>query len=516
MERIGRYEVIQELGRGSMGAVYKARDPQIGRVVAVKIILTANLSPTELEQYKQRFHREAQAAGQMSHPGIVTIHDIAEDNSGQPYLVMEFIEGTALDRLLAPPAERLPLAQSFDIGIQVAQALDYAHRRGVIHRDIKPANILVAQDGRAKIADFGIAKLAGAQLTQAGQLMGTPAFMSPEQFSGGAVDARSDLFSLGATLYWMFTGEKPFAGDTLTAVSFKVVYTAPVPARQLNPALPAGLDTALARCLAKTPADRYPTCHDLAADLEAIKWGKTIAAAPLPAAPVEQTVAAVPQSGTAVEKTLAAEPTLREISMVGAPTRPGAPAKLQSLLQLVLTRKLAAISVGAALLLLLVLGGYWLKPTQKQKTEPPAATTASTPVAESTPSPAPPAPPPPRARPPKVVPMSALRVRCQHNFRSAKLEIFADDKPVLDTTLRGEEENLGVMKIFRGLLETSRPVPAGRHTLRVRVSSRAEDYEEEEVIRGTFPERGSRTLRIEFGKGSALGVVERKLTLSWH
>src|SRR3990172_8145660 len=143
MERIGRYEVVAELGRGSMGAVYKARDPQIGRTVAIKIILTANLSAADLEQYKQRFVREGQAAGQMSHPGIVTIHDIAEDANGQPFLVMEFIEGIALDRLLVPGAERLPLERCLDIGLQVSEALEYAHRRGVIHRDIKPANILL-------------------------------------------------------------------------------------------------------------------------------------------------------------------------------------------------------------------------------------------------------------------------------------------------------------------------------------------------------------------------------------
>jgi len=259
MERIGRYEVVAELGRGSMGAVYKARDPQIGRTVAIKIILTANLSAADLEQYKQRFVREAQAAGQMSHPGIVTIHDIAEDANGQPFLVMEFIEGIALDRLLVPGAERLPLERCLDIGLQVSEALEYAHRRGVIHRDIKPANILLTNDGRAKIADFGIAKLAGVQLTQTGQMMGTPAFMSPEQFSGGAVDARSDLFSLGAMLYWMLTGEKPFGGESLTVVSFRVVYTEPIPATRVDPSLPRELEAVLSRCLAKNPNDRYAT-----------------------------------------------------------------------------------------------------------------------------------------------------------------------------------------------------------------------------------------------------------------
>ena len=270
-KRIGRYEIVEELGRGAMGAVYKARDPQIGRTVAIKVVLTANLSPAEMDEYKQRFYREAQAAGQMSHPNIVTIHDIAEDASGHPYLVMEFIEGTTLDRLLFPGSERLSLNHSLDIGIHMASALDYAHARGVIHRDIKPANILITTDGRAKLTDFGIAKLAGSQLTQVGQVMGTPAFMSPEQFTGSAVDSRTDIFSLGAVLYWVLTGEKPFPGDTITAIIFKMLHSNPVPARQLNPALPAEIEPVLEKCLTKSPDERYQKAQELAADLEALK-----------------------------------------------------------------------------------------------------------------------------------------------------------------------------------------------------------------------------------------------------
>jgi len=269
--RIGRYEIVEELGRGAMGAVYKARDPQIGRTVAIKVVLTANLNDSELDEYKQRFYREAQAAGQMSHPNIVTIHDIAEDAGGHPFLVMEFIEGTTLERLLFPGSERLAFTHSLDIGTQVASALDYAHARGVIHRDIKPANILITSDGRAKLTDFGIAKLAGSQLTQVGQVMGTPAFMSPEQFTGAAVDSRTDIFSLGAVLYWVLTGEKPFPGDTITAIIFKMLHSTPVPARQLNPALPAEIEPILEKCLAKSPDERFQKAQELAAALDSMK-----------------------------------------------------------------------------------------------------------------------------------------------------------------------------------------------------------------------------------------------------
>jgi class 3 adenylate cyclase len=280
--RVGRYEIIDELGRGAMGAVFKARDPQLGRIVAIKVILTANLSPDDLRQYKQRFYREAQAAGQMSHPGIITIHDVAEDDvGGQPYLVMEFVEGTTLDDILkSGKAKEMTVTQMLDIAAQVADALDYAHRRGVVHRDIKPSNILLTPDAKAKIADFGVAKLAGTEITQTGQLVGTPAFMSPEQLTGDPVDARSDLFSFGAVLYYTFTGEKPFPGDTVTSVIYKVIQTAPTPARKLNPKLPPEVDIILARLLNKNADQRYPNGRALAADLEAVKNGRPLAEAP--------------------------------------------------------------------------------------------------------------------------------------------------------------------------------------------------------------------------------------------
>ncbi len=276
--RIGRYELLEELGRGAMGAVFKARDPNLGRAVAVKVILTANLTPQALAEYKKRFYREAEAAGRMTHPGVVTIHDMGEDpTSGQPYLVMEYIEGVPLDSMIEEVPAGLPLAQVLDLGAQVALALDYAHQRGVVHRDIKPANILVTKDGRAKIADFGIAKLEGAQLTQTGQLVGTPAFMSPEQFSGGGVDARSDIFSLGAVLYESLTGKMPFPGETVTEIIYKVVHAPLAPARQHNPQLPAEVDMVLGRCLAKDPAQRYQRAQALAADLDNLKAGRPLA-----------------------------------------------------------------------------------------------------------------------------------------------------------------------------------------------------------------------------------------------
>ena len=290
VQRIGRYEVLGELGRGAMGAVYKARDPQIGRTVAIKMIIMGNQTQDEIDQFKQRFYREAQTAGQMSHPGIVTIYDVNEDEYGQPYLVMEFIEGTTLDKLLgsvAPgkPLARRPLRDSLDIAVQIADAMDYAHRRNVIHRDIKPANILVTTEGKAKIADFGIAKQVGTQMTHTGLLVGTPAFMSPEQITGGQVDSRSDIFSFGIVLYWMFTGSKPFAGQAITEVAYKVVHSSPTPIRQLNADLPFELELIIARSLAKKAEERYQTARDLMLELDTLKSKQPVAVASQPAAP---------------------------------------------------------------------------------------------------------------------------------------------------------------------------------------------------------------------------------------
>jgi tRNA A-37 threonylcarbamoyl transferase component Bud32 len=269
--QIGRYEVVQKLGQGAMGIVYKARDTQIGRTVAIKSILASDTSDPAITEYKQRFLQEAQSAGQLNHPGIVTVHDLIEDAHGQPCLVMEFIEGNTLDRLGA--GAQLPVDRILELMIQVATALAHAHAHGIVHRDVKPANIMVTQNGHAKVSDFGIAKMSGSNLTMTGQLIGTPGFMSPEGFTGGAVDARSDIFSLGGVLYWLCTGERPFSGDTVPALAYSVVNTAPKSPRETNPAIPEALERIVLRCLAKDPNSRYPDAQMLAADLTAVRAG---------------------------------------------------------------------------------------------------------------------------------------------------------------------------------------------------------------------------------------------------
>jgi len=275
MQTLGRYEIIEPLGAGAMGAVYKARDPMMDRVVAVKTILAHAAAGPQAADYRERFFREARAAGRLSHPGIVAMYDVAE-HEGTPFLVMEYVAGRTLQSSLEA-GERYDTERVCDVGIQIAEALSYAHRNGVIHRDIKPANILITTENQAKIADFGVAKLASAQMTSTGQLLGTPAFMAPEQFTGAPIDGRADLFAAGVVLYWMATGDKPFTGDTLMAVSYKVVHTEPIPPRKLNPGVPRELEAVILKCMEKDPAQRYQNGEALARDLRALREERPLA-----------------------------------------------------------------------------------------------------------------------------------------------------------------------------------------------------------------------------------------------
>src|SRR5229473_5884964 len=274
-ERFGRYEILIELGRGAMGVVYKARDPKINRVVAVKTISLAGQPAEEEREYRERFVREAEAAGRLSHPGIVTIFDVGEEpETRAPYIVMEFVGGESLDRLLSREDRKLPPDAALQITLELAEALDCAHGQGVVHRDLKPANILLTEDGHAKIADFGVAKLNLANQTLGGRVLGTPAYMSPEQLNGEAVDGRSDLFSLGVILYTVLTGYKPFQGNSALTVSFKVVNRDPIPATLLDTELPPGLDYIIARAMAKDPAERYQRGVEMVRDLQELREGR--------------------------------------------------------------------------------------------------------------------------------------------------------------------------------------------------------------------------------------------------
>ncbi len=270
--KLGRYEVVRELGKGAMGIVYLAKDPVIGRLVAIKTIRSSGTGDEEdTQEFRERFVREAQTAGILSHPNIVTIHDIGEDPETQTsFIAMEYIEGKNLKMLLAEKT-KFPYEHVAEMVAEVAEALDYAHRKGIIHRDVKPANIIITADGKVKITDFGIAKIASSNLTTTGQFLGTPNYMSPEQVSGSPVDGRSDLFSLGVVLYELLTSRKPFQGDNLTAISYKIVHEDFTPPAELSKEIPDEFDEIVARAMAKDPWNRYQRGKDLALALYQLK-----------------------------------------------------------------------------------------------------------------------------------------------------------------------------------------------------------------------------------------------------
>ncbi len=262
---LGRYKIVSELGRGAMGVVYKATDPLLQRTVAIKTINMA-LDRDGIERYEARFYQEARAAGALSHPNIVTIYDVGK--SGQiAYMAMEFIEGVEL-RSLIGEGRPLPVAKAVSIAVQVAEALAYAHQRGIVHRDIKPPNIMIASDGMVKITDFGIASMrASESLTQTGMMLGSPKYMSPEQVLGKRADFRSDIFSLGIILYEMIAGTAPFGGENVTALMYQIVNLAPPAPSVLNFDVPELLDYVVAKMLAKSLEERYQTAAELAQDL---------------------------------------------------------------------------------------------------------------------------------------------------------------------------------------------------------------------------------------------------------
>jgi serine/threonine protein kinase len=255
--RLGRYELVNQLGKGAMGVVYRARDPMINREVALKTIpLAAEFEGEELEDARVKFFREAEMAGRLSHPHIVTIYDAGEQD-GTAYIAMELLRGVHLVEY-TDPARLLPPAIAIEIVARLAAALHYAHEQSVVHRDIKPANIMFdAAGGELKITDFGIARLTDSGRTRTGIVLGTPSFMSPEQLQGRAVTGRSDLFSLGVTLYQMLTGQLPFRADSMPALMFRIAHDPHPPIRTQRPGLPAELDEFFGRALAKDPAGRF-------------------------------------------------------------------------------------------------------------------------------------------------------------------------------------------------------------------------------------------------------------------
>src|SRR5215831_8486781 len=376
LNSLGKYEIRREIGRGAMGVVYEGFDPMIKRAVAIKTVRADRLAGEESASMIARFRREAQAAGRLSHPNIVGIYDFGEEN-GVWYIAMEFVKGRELKDYFDHD-ERFSLPDTVRIMSQILDALDASHSQGVVHRDIKPANIFLLPDGRVKVADFGIAHIETSSMTQVGTMLGTPAYMSPEQIMGLPIDGRTDLFSAGVIFYQFLTGERPFGGSATTTMQ-KVLKEDPLPPSTLNVTAPAGMDMVVRKALAKRPEDRFQTAKEFA---EAIR-----AAA--------QTQATTSAEATLVEPSLRAaeatlvEPSLRTVANVTtaspqkqaqAPAVPSAvtasapPPKSWNPV-LVIAIVVGAILIGA--------GAWYLKERQSgevAKAPPPPAPAASAPA----------------------------------------------------------------------------------------------------------------------------------------
>jgi serine/threonine-protein kinase len=325
--RIGKYEVVQKLGAGAFGTVYKAVDQDLGRPVAIKTIRLEGLAASQasLEDLLARFRREAQVAAKLKHPNIVTIYEIG-NAEGLSYISMEFVDGVGLDRVIAKSG-RMSVERAAAIGAQVADALAYAQKHNVVHRDIKPANIMIEPGDHVKVTDFGIAKVTDSvdHLTATGSLLGTPSYMSPEQARGGKVDGRSDLFSVGCILYEMLAGQKAFRGESITALIFKIITEEPPSLRELEPTVTDEMLRIIGKALSKAPETRYQSGRELADDLLAVTrpgFVPTLRATDVPTLPPDTPPGDVP--------TIAAAPTVRPEATIGSAATAARPAATSS------------------------------------------------------------------------------------------------------------------------------------------------------------------------------------------
>lgn len=265
-EKIGRYSILDIVGKGGMGVLYRAQDTVLERDVALKMML---VDFTHDASTRERFQREARAVARLQHRNVVTIHELGEVE-GTPYIVMELLGGRDLDALLKSEVQ-LTLVQKLEIAAQLCEGLAYAHEQGIVHRDIKPGNVRVLEDGTVKILDFGIAKFAQSSVTQTGSVMGTPSYMAPEQIMGQPVDGRSDLFSAGVLLYELLAGTKPFQGDSPTAVVYQIMNGEPVPLEKYVTGVPDAINQIVMRSLQKDPAQRYQKAKEMASDLQMVR-----------------------------------------------------------------------------------------------------------------------------------------------------------------------------------------------------------------------------------------------------
>lgn len=472
MERIGRYEILGELGRGGMGIVYRAQDPVIGRTVAIKTIrLEGFTEAEEMERLRERLFREARSAGILSHPNIVTIYDIGQEGD-TAYIAMEFVNGATMDGLLKKSGSVAP-EQLLRILRETASALDYAHSKGIIHRDIKPANLMVTEAGAVKITDFGVAKITSHQITQPEMLLGTPSYMAPEQIEAKPLDGRADQFSLAVIVYELLTGEKPFVADSVVSLLFKIVHEEPLSVHRLNPTVNEAVGEVVRKGLAKQGESRYPNCAEFARALEAALRGcEGWRPQPRGAVQAMQTVissqAREASQPVAVDTDMDTAGTVLTPKPAPAPQPPPPFTRVRSREVEEEPRKKPVLAITAAVLVAALAGaGWWvygrgaLQPTEMVATAPAPVeqTPAPPPVEQSKPETLPPPPveePKPEVAPPAAAAPAAAPRR---PVATAPVDVQISSMPsgsyvVADQNLEGCNT------------PCSMPLLPGRHTLR--------------------------------------------------
>ena len=496
---LGRYVILEEIGRGMMGAVYRAADPDLGRVVALKTVrLAFAATQQERDQFEQRFLAEARAAGGLSHPGIVVVHDVGRDiEAGALFIALEFLDGRTLDHLVTE--KPLDWQEALRLTARIAEALQHAHERGIVHRDIKPANIMLLTNGEPKIMDFGVAKVPASQLTMAGQFFGTPAYMSPEQAAGKDTDGRSDLFSLGAILYLLVTGRRAFEGSSVPAIIDNVKLQDPPRPSKLVPGLPASVDYIVRRALAKRPADRYANGRMLSEDAEDARAGREPRHRAAWRAPA-------PASATAAGRLfahLASRPLWRQAGLVAA--------------------------CVAALYAFVGIGDWPGRSRRDSTSRAPAAPLPTAVAVVGTETPSPRLTPAPEATPAKKVtrapkaarhetgrhwvirpaPHAGLRISLDQSLKRGRVRVWIDDDLVLDDSLpQRSGKRLLAFKLQDGGHSPTLAVKPGEHVVRVGIESGDDSWTES--ISGEFEGGVAHRLNANLG-----GLLRRRLSLEW-
>jgi serine/threonine protein kinase len=478
--RLGRYEIHEEIGRGMMGVVYRAHDPLLGREVALKTVhLVFAVSEAEKDLFQRRFENEARVAALLSHPHIVVVHDVGRDPSTDTlYIAFEHLQGRTVAEAMAAGT---PLDWKLAAGIaaRVADALHYAHGKGVVHRDVKPANIMLLASGEPKVMDFGVAKMPTAQITAVGEFLGTPSYMSPEQAAAGHVDGRSDVFSLGSVLYLMVTGRRAFDGPSATGVLRQLAETDPPRPSLLRPELPAALDDVVARALRKRPEERYRDARQMAEDLDALREGRS---------PIWASMGA-PVLMPAPPPEMLPDDTVDLTDPGRADDLPGWSRREKVLL--------SAAAVTFLALLISTRPERPIGPTLDASPLKVVPGSAAAPAgADAVPS---------VSLVPRVVP-ARLTITVGHPFREGRLRVFVDGELSYEAQLEGQpRRKLIFFREYQGRERGALDVPPGAHEIRVEVTS--DGFREAGSARGTFTSGRERTLNAR--------VSGRDLSLGW-